>query len=150
MPTEKREINLVIDQQDLMVKHYVAGIWKEREFFTGFSFSTSLTVDSALAFGSRREEYFTEVGEDKHTITVRFNQPVKTGETYSYELQLLLNPKEFVTHLGNLNIVEWPKEELGEIFLLKSAGELFFSSVLAQIQPDPHTGTSKIKPGPLI
>ncbi len=133
---EVKEINLIIDKDDVMIKELVAGIWKDKiRDFSGFSYNTSLKIDAAFALDKRKNPIKTKVHSNKHKIEVHFPRPFRSGEKYVYELQLLLNP-EVIRSIGGINIIDWPKEDLGEIHFLRNTGEIFFSSALAQIKYD--------------
>jgi Transglutaminase-like superfamily len=76
-----------------------------------------------------------------------FPKPIAPGKKYVYEMQMLLNPKFIIQKLGNLNIVEWPKQDLTDIIFLKNSGKLFFSSALAQFVVNPKNNSKRIIPG---
>ncbi|MHA1511306.1 MAG: hypothetical protein ACTSRX_06240, partial [Promethearchaeota archaeon] len=90
---EVKQIQLVIDRNDIMVKQFVAGIWQGINPFLGFSYSTSLPIDGCAAYikGKISVPTVKTKTEDGIKIEVEFPQPIKSGEKYVYELQLLLN-----------------------------------------------------------
>ena len=47
---EVKQILLVIDRNDIMVKQFVAGIWEGINPFLGFSYTTSLPIDGCAAY----------------------------------------------------------------------------------------------------
>ena len=118
---EVREVVLVVDAQDVMVKIFVAGIWKKRQAFSGFTYSTGLELDAAAAFSKHKLPLKAELREDKHTVDVNFLRPVGYKQKYVYELQLLLN-ESCIRKIGPIQIIDWPKEDLGEIHFLRKAG----------------------------
>ena len=142
-----KEIQLIIDKDDVIVKHFVAGIWKGSQEFTGFSFSTSLKLDAVYAYERDKIPARATLRADRHTIDVQFTHAIQPNAKYVYEIQLLLNPKEIIQKLGSLNIIEWPKEDLSEIIFLRNAGQIFFSSALAKIKIDRKNRTRNIVPG---
>jgi len=143
---EIKEVVLVIEKNDVMVKRFVAGIWPGPKMFTGFQYITALQLDAVEVFQKNKVRAKTKLHSDHHTVDVDFTNPIAPGEKYVYEFRLLLNPKT-IQHLGGLHILEWPKERLTEINFLRSTGKIFFSSVLAQIQADLQTKTRTIVPG---
>ncbi|MHA1618915.1 MAG: transglutaminase-like domain-containing protein [Promethearchaeota archaeon] len=146
-PQEISETVLVIDRTDIMVKYYVAGRWTESTLFTGFSYRTGLKIDGVVGFQKGKIPIKATISKDGHQIEVTFANPFHEGEKYVYELQMLINPSEFIQSLGNLKIIEWPKENLSEIVFLKNAGKIFFSSALAQIKINPDNAERAIVPG---
>ncbi len=146
-PQEISETVLVIDSTDVMVKYYVAGRWIESTLFTGFSYRTGLKIDGVFGFQKGKVPIKAIISEDGHQIEVIFTDPFRKGENYAYELQMLINPSDFIQTLGNLKIIEWPKENLSKIVFLKNAGKIFFSSALAQIELNKKEITRAIVPG---
>ncbi|TFH26575.1 MAG: hypothetical protein E4G98_06925, partial [Promethearchaeota archaeon] len=144
---EISETVLVIDRTDVMVKHYVAGRWADSTLFTGFSYYTGLKIDGVVGYQTGKVLIAATISEDGHQIEVTFAKPFHNGENYAYELQMLINPSECIQSLGNLKILEWPKENLSKIVFLKNAGKIFFSSALAQIKINPEDHTRAIVPG---
>ncbi|UYP45414.1 hypothetical protein NEF87_001699 [Candidatus Lokiarchaeum ossiferum] len=147
LKSQIKEIQLIIDKDDVIVKHFVAGIWKGSQTFTGFSFSTSLKLDAVYAYERDKIPARATLRDDHHTIDVQFTTAIQPNSKYVYEIQLLLNPKDIIQKLGSLNIIEWPKEDLTEIIFLRNAGEIFFSSALAKIKIDQKNHTRNIVPG---
>ena len=147
IPQEISETVLVIDRTDVMVKHYVAGRWADSTLFTGFSYYTGLKIDGVVGYQTGKVLIAATISEDGHQIEVTFAKPFHNGENYAYELQMLINPSECIQSLGNLKILEWPKENLSKIVFLKNAGKIFFSSALAQIKINPEDHTRAIVPG---
>jgi hypothetical protein len=143
---EIKEVVLVIDKNDVMVKRFVAGIWPGPKMFTGFQYTTALQLDAVEVFQKNKVRAKTKLHSDHHTVDVNFTNPIAPGEKYVYEFRLLLNQKT-IQHLGGLQIIEWPKEQLTDISFLPHAGKIFFSSVLAQIQVDLQTKIRRIIPG---
>ncbi|MHA1647321.1 MAG: transglutaminase-like domain-containing protein [Promethearchaeota archaeon] len=144
------EIQLIADQDDIIIKRFVAGIWKENNLFTGFTYQSSLLLDGAALYQmviNSKIRANCKILYDHHTIEVEFLKPIAKNEKYSYELQLLPNPKGLISKLGTLNILEWPKDDLNEIIFLKNSGKIQFSSVLAKIEIDPKSKIRKIVPG---
>ncbi|QEE14347.1 transglutaminase family protein [Promethearchaeum syntrophicum] len=131
-----------------MVKQFVAGIWEGINPFLGFSYNTSLPIDGCAAYikGKISVPTTKTKTEDGIRIAVEFPQPIKSGEKYVYELQLLLN-QSCIEKIGNLNVFEWPKENLTEIVFLQNAGKIFFSSALAKIVFNAKEKTRCIVPG---
>ncbi len=145
---EIKQVQLVIDRNDIMVKQFVAGIWEGINPFLGFSYTTSLPIDGCAAYIKGKISVPTSKTEteDGIKIAVEFPQPIISGEKYVYELQLLLN-QDFIEKIGKLNVIEWPKENLTEIVFLQHAGNIFFSSALAKIIFDAKEKTRNIIPG---
>jgi hypothetical protein len=148
---EVKQILLVIDRNDIMVKQFVAGIWEGINPFLGFSYTTSLPIDGCAAYikgikGKISVPTSKTKTEDGTRIEVEFPQPIKSGEKYVYELQLLLN-RSCIEMIGNLNVFEWPKENLTEIVFLQNSGKIFFSSALAKVIFDMKEKARKIIPG---
>ena len=144
------EIQLIADQDDIIVKRFVAGIWKENNLFTGFTYQSSLLLDGAALYQMgihNKIRANCKILYDHRTIEVEFLKAIAKNEKYSYELQLLPNPKGLISKLGTLNILEWPKDDLNEIIFLKNSGKIQFSSVLAKIEIEPKTRIRKIMPG---
>jgi hypothetical protein len=53
---EKTQVSLVVDAVDVIVKNYVAGVWKGPEHYTGFNYSTSFYLsDVSKANCSRKK-----------------------------------------------------------------------------------------------
>ncbi len=131
-----------------MVKQFVAGIWEGINPFLGFSYSTSLLIDGCAAYikGKISVPTTKTKTEDGIKIEVEFPNPIRSGEKYVYELQLLLN-RNSIEKIGNLNVFEWPKENLTEIVFLQNSGKIFFSSALAKIIFDAKEKTRSIIPG---
>ncbi len=131
-----------------MVKQFVAGIWEGINPFLGFSYSTSLPIDGCAAYikGKISVPASKTKTENGTKIEVEFQNPINSGEKYVYELQLLLN-QSCIEKIGNLNVFEWPKENLTEIVFLQNAGKIFFSSALAKIIFDAKEKTRNIIPG---
>ncbi len=131
-----------------MVKQFVAGIWEGINPFLGFSYTTSLPIDGCAAYIKGKIPVPTSKTKtvDGIKIEVEFPKPIFSGEKYVYELQLLLN-QNYIEKIGNLNIIEWPKENLTEIVFLQHAGKLFFSSALAKVIFDTKEKTRNIIPG---
>ncbi len=142
-----KEIQLIIDKEDVIVKHFVAGIWKGPQLFSGFSFSTALKIDAVYVYERDKVPAKATLRADRHTIDVQFTTPISPNSKYVYEIQLLLNPTEIIQRLGKLHILEWPKEDLSEIIFMRKAGPIFFSSALAQIKLDKKNLTRNIVPG---
>ena len=138
----------MIDRNDIMVKQFVAGIWEGINPFLGFSYTTSLPIDGCAAYikGKISVPASLTKTENGTKIEVEFPKPIKSGEKYVYELQLLLN-QNYIEKIGKLNIIEWPKENLTEIVFLQHAGKLFFSSALAKVIFDSKEKTRNIVPG---
>ena len=131
-----------------MVKQFVAGIWEGINPFLGFSYTTSLPIDGCAAYikGKISVPASKTKTENGTKIEVEFQNPINSGEKYVYELQLLLN-QSCIEKIGNLNVFEWPKENLTEIVFLQNAGKIFFSSALAKIIFDAKEKTRNIIPG---
>jgi len=148
---EVKQILLVIDRNDIMVKQFVAGIWEGINPFLGFSYTTSLPIDGCAAYIKGIEGKISVSTSKTKTkegikIGVEFPQPIKSGEKYVYELQLLLN-RSCIEKIGNLNVFEWPKENLTEIVFLQNSGKIFFSSALAKVIFDMKEKSRNIIPG---
>ena len=47
---EIKQVQLIIDKEDVMVKQYVAGIWEGPSNFSGFSYQTALFLDGVECF----------------------------------------------------------------------------------------------------
>ena len=103
--SEIKQIQLVIDRNDIMVKQFVAGIWQGINPFLGFSYSTSLPIDGCAAYIKGKISVPTSKTktEDGFKIEVEFPNPIRSGEKYVYELQLLLNQNS-IEKIGQLNI----------------------------------------------
>lgn len=143
---EIKQIELIIDNQDVMIKQYVAGIWSDSSQFEGFQFNTSMNLDAAECYGPGNQKYESLL-HSNHMIDVKFPEPIQPSQKYSYKLNMLLKPSEHLQKLGTLNILEWPKEDLTEITFLRNAGSIFFSSALAQISINSKNHTRSIIPG---
>ncbi len=140
------DIQLIIDDNDIMIKHFVAGVWKGLNPFNGFSLSTSLKIDAVKIFEKDKNLGIARLDRKNNIIFVEFSRPILQNEKYVYELQILPDPNAIIQKIGQLNILEWPKEDLSEIIFLKNAGNIFFSSALAEIAIDPKTLEKRIKP----
>lgn len=141
------ETELIIDTNDIMVKHYVAGKWDKSSLFTGFSYESGIKLDGVIAFQKGKIPIEAKLNSSGHKIDVIFARPFQKNENYAYELQMLVNPDEFIQKIGKLNIIEWPKQSLSRIVFLKNAGEIFFSSALAKIKYHPQDQSREIVPG---
>jgi transglutaminase-like putative cysteine protease len=144
---EEINIRLIIDRQDVIVHRQVRGTNPGPTTITGLQFSTGLEIDGANAFFGNHQPIKATLQTNKHTVEITFPKPIGPGQTYFYELQQLLNP-QYLQKMGNLNILDWPKEDLSQIVFLPNAGKIFFSSALGQIILDPKTKYRIITPGP--
>ncbi|RLI63714.1 MAG: hypothetical protein DRO88_09160 [Promethearchaeia archaeon] len=145
---EIREIELIIDISDIMVKEFVAGRWTNEDIFTGFNYSYNLPIEGVRAFQKGKIPIESHLSKSHREIEVRFSRPFQKDETYAYELHLLLDVQQIIQRFGSLNIIEWPKQDLTRIIFLPRVGRIFFSSILAQIAVDLKTHYKIITPGP--
>lgn len=144
---EIRQIELIIDDSDIMIKQFVAGKWRGIKPFTGFEYQTPLDLDAVECYGVNNQRYSVELHQDHHSLTVNFPTAIQPNQKYSYKLHMLLKPSSYLKKIGSLNIFEWPKEDLTGIIFLRKAGPIFFSSALAQIKYNPKKKIRTINPG---
>lgn len=146
---EKKQVQLVIDAEDVLIKYYVAGVCEETRGFAGFSKTFPFPIQGASISFSGKEKIFVNLRENKTRIDVSFPKPILFKKKYSYILSVL--PEEtFIDKLGNLKIIEVPKIDLSEIILLPKAGKVLFNSAIGKIEIDPNNNYRIIKLRPYI
>ncbi|MHA1728244.1 MAG: transglutaminase-like domain-containing protein [Promethearchaeota archaeon] len=140
---EKKDTQLVISNKDVMIKQFVAGFWEGANVFSGFSIDFALPLQGASMEYQGKKRIPAIISEDRHTISFTFPNSIYPGNKYSYILSILPYPA-LVKKLGNLRILEWPREDLSEIIFLPDTGKTFFSSALGKIKNN-NNGSRTIK-----
>ncbi|MHA1302483.1 MAG: transglutaminase-like domain-containing protein [Candidatus Heimdallarchaeaceae archaeon] len=129
---ELRETTLVLADRDIFVKHRRAYRNLTGSLITGERFTTTLPILNAQAKDKIGELQTTIKKEGKTTIIdYQYRRPINPREIAVSELSLLIQDS-FIKRIGDLRIIDWPKEDLSDIHFLHT--KPFFVSAMGEIE----------------
>jgi transglutaminase-like putative cysteine protease len=143
---QKKEVQLIIKKEDIMIKQYNALKIPQDRSLHRLSFETSWPIQSASARDKDKKNIPVRIIEKRKLsqVIIDFSgRPIRG--VYSYILNILVNPS-VIERFGSLNILNYPKQDLSAIYLLKGAKDLFFTSALGRIQKNNRLNAIIIKP----
>ena len=75
--SERTNIQLIIDKEDILIKKFVAGYWKGPNNLSGLSFTSPYAIQGVSAKFLNKYEMKTELSADKHTVNLLFPTPIR-------------------------------------------------------------------------
>ena len=140
------EISLIIDAKQIIVKRKIATKRPDDQFISKARFSTELPIVKAVAADPNGLNFPTTIIRDKHLthIDIDFSNNPHQPMVLKYTLQLIIHPS-IIEKFGTLNILNWPVENLSNIYILPGMGNLFFTTAYSVVERD-RNGIIALRP----
>ncbi len=128
---EIRETTLVLSNKEILIKHRRAYRNETGRSITGEQFTTLLPVISAQAKDKNGDlETKITLNGNSTIISWKYREPINPRSICATELSILIEDN-ITNKLGDLRILDWPKEDLSEIYFLHT--KPFFISAIGNV-----------------
>ena len=131
------DISLIIDKNQIIVKRKVATKRPDDRFISKARFTTSLPIVKASATDPNGVSFYVFIireGNLTH-VDIDFSRNPHQPFVLKYLLQLIVHPS-VIEKFGSLNILNWPSENLTNIYIMPGLGNLFFTSSYSVVEKD--------------